>query len=254
MLRLYLSGMTRLLRHIHLYAYFAAILFFFCLGYPFLYFYARNPKKHYEKLVSFRRWISLAGIYAVGIRIHVEYETPIDWSRNYVLCANHTSFLDITILNYICQSSFSFMGKIELLKNPVTRIFFQTIDIPVKRESKISAFKAYKRALEFLQDGKSLAIFPEGKIDEHYPPGLQRFKSGAFRIACETHTPILPIVIQDAWKILWDDGKTHGSKPGTIHVKVLAPIAPRAEGGEAFSSLEAEVYQKMEESWRSCNK
>ncbi|MFD2537228.1 lysophospholipid acyltransferase family protein [Sphingobacterium chuzhouense] len=246
--------MTRILRRIHLYAYFTSVLFFFSLGYPLLFYYARNPKKHYRKLVSFRRWISLAGIYAVGIRIRVEYETPIDWSQNYVLCANHTSFLDITILNYLCKSPFSFMGKIELLKNPVTRIFFQTIDIPVKRDSKISAFKAYKRALELLQEGKSLAIFPEGRIEHDYPPLLHRFKSGAFRMAYANQTPILPIVIQDAWQILWDDGKTYGAKPGVIHVKVLAPIIPNADGGEAFSSLEAEVYHKMKEAWNICNK
>lgn len=205
-------------------------------------------------MVSFRRWISLAGIYAVGIRIKVEYEQPVDWSQNYVLCANHTSFLDITIINYLCKSSFSFMGKIELLKNPVTRIFFQTIDIPVKRDSRISAFKAYQRGLALLQEGKSLAIFPEGKIDDHYPPVLHQFKSGAFRMACENRAPILPILIQDAWQILWDDGKIYGSKPGTIHVKVLAPIAPNAEGGEAFNSLEGEVYHKMKEAWNICNK
>lgn len=246
--------MTKFLRKIHRYAYFAAILFFFLLGYPLLSYYARNPKKHYRKLVSFRRWISLGGIYAVGIRIHVEYETPIDWSKNYVLCANHTSILDITTINYLCKSPFSFMGKVELLKNPIARIFFQTIDIPVKRDSKISAFKAYKSALELLQEGKSLAIFPEGKIDDEYPPLLHRFKSGAFRMACENQVPILPIVIQDAWQILWDDGKTYGTKPGVIHVKVLAPITPDTEGSEAFGSLEAEVYHKMKNAWSICNK
>lgn len=190
----------------------------------------------------------------MGIRIRIEYETPIDWSKNYVLCANHTSVLDITILNYLSRSPFSFMGKIELLKNPVTRIFFQTIDIPLKRDSKISAFKAYKRALELVRDGRSLAIFPEGKIDDDYPPVLHRFKSGAFRMACDNQIPILPIVIQDAWKILWDDGIKYGSKPGIIHVKVLSPIIPHAEGGAIFSSLESEVYHKMKEAWIICNK
>lgn len=246
--------MIRFLRKIHLYAYFASVLFFFILGYPFLYFYARNPETYYQKLVTFRRWISLAGIYAVGIRIRVEYETPVDWSKNYVLCANHTSFLDITILNYLCKSPFSFLGKIELLKNPVTRIFFQTIDIPLKRDSKISAFRAYKKATHLLQEGKSLAIFPEGRIDDDYPPVLHQFKSGAFRMAYEKQTPILPIVIQDAWQILWDNGKSYGAKPGVIHVKVLTPISPDAEGGAAFSSLEAEVYHKMKEAWNICNK
>lgn len=146
------------------------------------------------------------------------------------------------------------MGKIELLKNPITRLFFQTIDIPVKRDSKTSAFKAYKRALGLLLDGKSLAIFPEGMIDDSYPPVLHRFKSGAFHMACKNQTPILPIVIQDAWQTLWDDGKTYGSKPGVIHVKVLSPILPGKDGGALFNSLEAEVYHKMREAWNICNK
>ena len=250
----YTFHMNRFLRRIHLYTYFAAVLFFFLLSYPFLYFYAKDSKKNYEKIVRIRKWISVAGAYMVGIRFHVDYEIPIDWSKTYVLCANHTSFLDITTLNYLCSAPFSFMGKVELLKNPVTRIFFQTVDIPVKRDSKISSFKAYKQALQLLQEDKSLAIFPEGKIDDHYPPLLHRFKSGAFRMAYENQTPILPIVIQDAWQLLWDDGKKHGSKPGTVHIKVLAPITPNAEGNEAFNSLESEVYHKMLEAWEICNK
>ena len=246
--------MTRLLRKIHLYIYFTAVLFFFFLGYPWLRYYAKDPTKHYNKLVAFRKWISLASLYVVGIRIQVNYETPIDWSKNYVLCANHTSFLDITVLNYLCKSPFSFLGKIELLQNPVTRLFFQTIDIPIKRESKISAFKAYQRSCELLKDGKSLAVFPEGKIDDNYPPVLHPFKSGAFRMAYENNTAILPVVIQNAWQLLWDDGKTFGSRPGVIQVKILAPIFPITNKPDASLSLETEVYHKMKEAWTICNK
>ncbi|MFD1768494.1 lysophospholipid acyltransferase family protein [Sphingobacterium suaedae] len=246
--------MIKAWRKLHLYAYFASVLFFFSLGYPLLFFYALDYQKNYNKIVSLRRWISLAGIYAVGIRIKVEFEQNIDWSKNYVLCPNHTSFLDITVLNYLCRTPFSFMGKVELLRNPVTGIFFRTIDIPVKRDSKISSFKAYKRAIDLLGQGKSLVIFPEGKIDNHYPPVLHEFKSGAFRLASENQMPILPIVIQDAWKILWDDGNTYGSKPGTIHVRVLAPIQTTDYDQKKHVSLEAQVYDKMKEAWDMCNK
>src|SRR5690606_16060875 len=121
-------------------------------------------------------------------------------NRTYVLCPNHTSILDITILTYLCDTPISFIGKDELLKNPVTRIFFKSIDIPVNRDSKISSFKAYKRASLYLQEGKSVVVFPEGKIDDGFPPTLHPFKSGAFKMATENNIPILPIVIQDAWK------------------------------------------------------
>src|SRR5690606_1849063 len=143
---LYFFDMTKVLRKLHLIAYCTSVLFYFALGYPLLYFYARKPHKYYRQIVFMRKWISLAGLYSVGIRIKVEFEKPIDWGQNYVICPNHTSILDITAINYLCPVPFSFMGKIELLKNPVTRIFFKTIDIPVKRESRISSFKAFKRA------------------------------------------------------------------------------------------------------------
>ncbi len=196
-----------------------------------------------------RKWISLAGLYSVGIRIKVEFEKPIDWGQNYVICPNHTSILDITAINYLCPVPFSFMGKIELLKNPVTRIFFKTIDIPVKRESRISSFKAFKRAQDLLREGKTVVIFPEGKIDDDYPPKLHPFKSGAFRLATETHIPILPVVIQDVWKIMWDDGIKHGSRPGVIHIKVLAPIETGNLDTASFNALEDNVYNKMKYAW-----
>lgn len=246
--------MLRILRKLHRCAYFAFVLFFFSLGYPFLLLFAKKPKKNYTKIVSFRRWISLAGIYAVGIRVQVNFEEEVDWTKNYVICPNHSSFLDIAVLTFLCREPFSFMGKMELLDNPVTRIFFETIDIAVNRDSKISAFKAYKRALELLDDKKSLVIFPEGKIDDNYPPTLHPFKSGAFRLATEHNIPILPVVIQDVWKIFWDDGRRFGSKPGVIHVQVLAPIPTLNYGKEQAEQLETIVYRKMKDTWDLYNK
>lgn len=246
--------MVRILRKLHRYVYLASVLFFFALGYPFLRYYARNPEKNYKKIATLRRWISVAGMYLVGIRVKVSYETALNDSQQYVFCPNHSSILDISVLTYLCRTPFSFMGKIELLENPITRIFFETIDIPVKRDSKISSFKAYKRALALLAENKSLVIFPEGKIDDNYPPTLHPFKSGPFRIATENDIPIVPVVIQNAWNILWDDGKKWGSRPGIIHVQVLTPIPTRSYGKENTALLELTVYKKMKETWDMYNK
>jgi len=215
-----------------------------------LYFLSRNPIKHYAAIVWFRKWISVISIHLVGIRFKINYEVPIDWSQPYIICPNHTSILDITALTYLCKQQFSFIGKIELLKNPVTRIFFKSIDIPVKRESKISAFKAYKRATELLKDGKSVVIFPEGKIDEEYPPILHKFKAGAFKMAMENKTPILPVVIHNAWKIMWDDGAEFGSKPGIIEITVLKPIMYDVSPNQKYDSIEMEVFEKMHKVWK----
>src|SRR5690606_41325134 len=50
---------------------------------------------------------------------------PIYWSRNCIVMANHSSILDITAVLKACPTPLSFMGKVELLNNPVTGFFFK---------------------------------------------------------------------------------------------------------------------------------
>lgn len=237
--------MLLIFKKLHTYLFYGLLLLIFGLVYPFLYFFSKHPERYYRQLAFIRKHMVLTAMALVGIRVKVTFTAPIDWSRNYVFCPNHSSTLDIGVLTYLSKIPVSFIGKEELLNNPVTRIFFKTIDIPVKRESKVSAFKAYKQGLTHLQAGKSLVIFPEGKIDEQFPPILHPFKSGAFRMATASNTAILPIVIHDAWKVFWDDGLKTGSRPGTIHVTVLAAIEANSNDSDNPEDLETTVYNRM---------
>ncbi|TJZ61216.1 1-acyl-sn-glycerol-3-phosphate acyltransferase [Sphingobacterium olei] len=241
--------MVKLLRKTHTVLYYGAVLFFFVLAYPILRYFTFRPSKYYNQIVFLRKWISLLACWLVGIRFKVTFEATIDWTKPYVICPNHTSILDITAINYVCNQPFSFMGKIELLDNPVTNIFFKSIDIAVDRKSNISAFRSFKRAHQLVKEGRTVVIFPEGKIDDEYPPQLHEFKSGSFRIAVENQVQIIPVVLQDAWKILWDDGLKKGSRPGVIHITVLAPIDTQNLSTEASNQLQIGVYHKMKTYW-----
>lgn len=141
------------------------------------------------------------------------------------------------------------MGKIELLDNPVTGMFFRSIDIPLNRQSRLSAFKAFKRADSNLRNGRSVVIFPEGHIGEEFPPRLYNFKNGPFKLAIETKVPIVPVVIHNAWKIFWDDAKQFGSRPGTVVVDVLAPIDTSRLELEQANQLRDEVHSLIKKHW-----
>src|SRR5690606_11490494 len=145
------------------------------------------------------------------------------------------------------------MGKIELLRNPVTRIFFKTSDITVDRKSKLSAFRAFKNADSLVKGGKSVVIFPEGKIDDEYPHRLHEFKSGAFKLALDNQVQILQVVIQNAWQILWDNGERFGSRPGTIRIHVLQPIDPQTVLAHHSYHIQTLVYDRMEQHWNTNN-
>ncbi|MFD1628527.1 lysophospholipid acyltransferase family protein [Pseudopedobacter beijingensis] len=159
-----------------------------------------------------------------GIIYKVHYKTILNWDKTYIFCANHSSNLDIFALSATLKGNYFFMGKHELLDSIFTRRYFQTIDIPVDRESKIGAYRALKKAEQRLQDGLSLVIFPEGAIEDHYPPRLMPFKNGTFKLAIENKVAIVPVSLRNNWELLWDDGKKYGSKPGISHIYVHEPI------------------------------
>lgn len=142
----------------------------------------------------------------------------------------------------LMKNDFVFFGKAELLDNIVTRLYFKTIDIPVKRESKISAFRAFKRAGEYLQQGISVVIFPEGLIANEYPPVLQPFKNGPFRMAIEQNIDIIPVTIRNGWKIMWDDGSKYGTQPGVCDIRVHRPIDTSNLSLDDADRLRDQVY------------
>lgn len=194
--------------------------------------------------MNYLRWIfSYSSSILAGFFYRFNYEKDINWTRNYIICANHTSNLDITAIILLVKQNFIFLGKEELLDNFITGIYFRTIDIPLNRESKMSAFRAFQRAGMNLKEGKNLVIFPEGMISEEYPPVLQPFKNGPFKLAIEQEIPILPVTICNNWNLMWDDGSRYGSSPGICDICVHAPIETKGMTGADSEVLKSEVYR-----------
>lgn len=217
--------MVTLLRHIHRTYSIVVILAFSMLFYPFYYLASRRPSG-YGLLNRMRKLNSFLVSTFIGVFYVFEYEVSLVKGQTYIYCANHSSNFDIMIMCLLAKGRFHFMGKEELLNNPVLKIFFKTIDVPVNRDSKISAFRAFKKAGDNLENGMSLIIFPEGRIDEdQYPPKLLPFKNGPFRLAIEKNIPIIPVSLTNVWKKMWDDGAKHGSAPGFCNIYVHQPIS-----------------------------
>lgn len=246
--------------NIHRYFYLAVVFLCFLPFWPLLRYWSRDPNRYFSKFVWVRRILSRTSSFLTGYHFQIEYQEPIDWSKTYVICPNHTSNLDIPGTILACKQDFAFVGKHELLNNPVTGIFFRTIDIPVNRKSNISGYKALKRAADYITKSKSVLIFPEGGIGNLYPPRLGEFKVGSFRLAVENNIPVIPVVIHNAWDLHWDNGTPHGSRPGTVYIDVLSPVQPRAvidkaSQEEECGRLATLIYQQMADRLeKGCNK
>ncbi len=220
----------------------ASVAFFYFLLFPALYYYSRKPSRYLTMNKLRRVWGGLSSAF-VGIFYKITYEVPLDISKTYIICPNHTSNLDITAVSLLLKGNFSFMGKAELTEGIVTRLFFSTVDIPVNRASKIASFRAFKRAMENLQNGTTMVIFPEGRIPDDYPPRLHPFKNGAFRLAIEAQAAIVPITMTNNWQILWDTGTKYGSRPGICNIFVHKPIETIGMSIDDADSLRDEVHK-----------
>lgn len=215
--------MKLILKKAHTQLYRLSVGFFYFLLWPFLYYFSRKPDR-FKYMNRVRRVWGFTSSLMTGITYNIGYEQPIDWSKTYIICPNHTSNLDITAVSLAFKNNICFMGKDDLLEGIVTRLFFRTVDIPVNRESKMSSFRAFTAAAERLKRGVTMVIFPEGTIAETYPPELIAFKNGPFRLAIEHKIPIIPVSSANTWQILWDDGSKYGSKPGVCNIFVHKPI------------------------------
>lgn len=236
--------MKRILKRCFLHYYHFVVLLFFILLFPFFYFFSRKESRYPQFNRIRKLWAFFTSAFS-GVFYQYEFESDIDWSKTYIICPNHASNLDISAISIMMKNSFFFLGKEELLENPVMALFFKTVDIPVKRDSKISAFKAFKKSSERIDSGMSLVIFPEGLIGNEYPPKLHEFKNGPFKLAINHKIEILPITIINNWELLWDDGKKKGFSPGISKVYVHQPIDCAKYTEQEEEQLKELVYQKI---------
>lgn len=234
-----------ILKKLHCYLLLFNMAFFYFLLYPPLYYCSRKPER-YAGMVMLRRWWAFLSALFAGIIFRFEFEAPLERDKAYVICPWHTSNLDTLMVSLLMKTNhFSFMGKEELKNGLITGIYFRTVDIPVNRDSKIAGFRAFRKASERLQSGAAMVMFPEGGIANEYPPAIQEFKNGPFRLAIEQNAPVVPVTSLNTWHIMWDDGLKYGTRPGICRIVVHRPIETTGCTTDDADMLRDRVYQLM---------
>jgi 1-acyl-sn-glycerol-3-phosphate acyltransferase len=90
-------------------------------------------------------------------------------------------------------------------KIPFFGFMYRKLHITVDRTKLKSRYSTMVKALEALDHGKNLIIFPEGGIITEKDPVMGHFKDGAFRASIEKQIPIVPVTIPFNWIILPPD-------------------------------------------------
>ena len=201
---------------------------------------------HFEKV--FRLKVATSRIILFLDFIYVnKIEVPkLPLDGPYVICSNHSSYLDIIQMYPILpKTKFMFIGKAELLRWPVINIFFKRMDIGVNREKRHSAMKSIIRAKQEIAKGWSIVIYPEGTIPMNTPT-LGPFKAGAFKMAIEEQVPILPITLIDTWKLFDSDPPlTAKARPGVSRVIIHEPISTKGLEKKDLVNLRQQTFDTI---------
>ena len=137
-----------------------------------------------------------------------------------ILLINHQSMLDIIVLEEVHPKNLCWIAKAQIGKIPIIgKILSLPKMIAVERENKHSLIKLLKEAKDRVENGRVLAIFPEGTRSQTNK--LLPFKGGAKMLVEKLNLKVQPIVIigSDALKV-----KEFSFKKADIKIFCLDPV------------------------------
>lgn len=145
-----------------------------------------------------------------------------------VVAPNHTSHMDpLVVAHYLYDSGRPprFLAKDGLFDVPfVGHVLSEAKQIPVHRTTG-SAADAMRSAVDAVQAGECVVVYPEGTLTRDPDLWPMRGKTGAARIALATGCPVIPMAHWGAQDVLAPYAKRpHVFPPQTVTVTVGPPV------------------------------
>jgi 1-acyl-sn-glycerol-3-phosphate acyltransferase len=154
-----------------------------------------------------------------------------------VVAANHESVLDPPLLALAARQPLHFLAKVELWRYPPGAWLMDALGgIPIRRDRR--DLLSVDRAVELLQAGESVALFPQGAVRGG------TWTRGAARLALATGAPLVPVRIVGARRAL---SRGRIGFP-TLRIVVGDPIAVEraAPTVAAARALTAELQKRVD--------
>ena len=178
--------------------------------------------------IDFLWKVALAGAHfgarMVGVRWEVIGREQLDPKQTYIFMANHQSNIDPPVFVPLIGRRVFILVKKELFRLPILGYAMRRAQfIPVDRSNRESAVDSVRQAIEVLNSGLSLMVYPEGTRSRD--GRLLPFKKGPFHLAMDSGIPVVPVTIVGAYEV-WRKGsfRVH---PGLIKVIFHPPVDPK---------------------------
>ena len=116
-----------------------------------------------------------------------------------ILAANHESYLDPPLVGMLFPNAIRFIAWDGLFKfRPFAALIRALGAVPVNQENKNSAASLLRDVMEFIKQGFSVLIFPEG--ERTHDGNLGTLEGGTALISSKTRAPIVPVWIDGTFE------------------------------------------------------
>jgi 1-acyl-sn-glycerol-3-phosphate acyltransferase len=163
--------------------------------------------------------------------------------QNYIVICNHNSLMDVPISTPFIPGANKTIAKAEMASIPLFGLIYKRGSILVDRNDKNSRRNSFNKMKEVLNMGMHMCIYPEGTRNNTSSP-LKEFHDGAFKLAVECETGILPAIIFNTKKVL-PPGKRFFFWPSKMELHFLAPVS--INKSDDFEILKRKLHRMMTE-------
>lgn len=187
-------------------------------------------------------------LWIAGVKVTViGKENMPDEAALYV--GNHRSYFDILLLYVQCKNVTGFIAKDSMEKIPSLRVWMRYLYcLFLKRDDLKQGMKVILQAIDYVKQGISICVFPEGTRNKGEELSVLPFKEGTFKIALKTGCPIVPVSLNHTADIF----ENHVPKIKKTHVVVEygKPIYPSDLDKEEQKHIGATCRAIIEETIR----
>jgi len=155
------------------------------------------------------------------VRVMVRGREKVDFTKPHLYAVNHASAMDIPVLYVHLPFQFRIIAKHELFRYPFMGWHLRRSgQIPIDRDNAHKSFRSLRSAVEGLQRGMPLVVFPEGGRSESGE--LQPFLPGAFYVAIKAQVEVVPCALVGTFDIL--PMNSFHIRPGPVELLFGEPI------------------------------
>jgi 1-acyl-sn-glycerol-3-phosphate acyltransferase len=177
----------------------------------------------------------------IGCPVSVKGKSNFKKGQAYIVACNHNSLMDVPLSTPFIPGPNKTIAKVEMAKIPVFGLIYKRGSVLVDRKSDESRRRSLEDMKGVLTLGMHMCIYPEGTRNKTGQP-LKSFYEGAFRLASDTGTPIIPTLIFNTGKVL-PPSKPFYLWPKPLKMHFLPPV--EVKKNEDPTALKEKVYKIM---------